>query len=89
MNKELKREAVCSKHLQQFREIIECYDCTIYPQENINEQIKLATQAERERIIDELSKDSNDDMTFSDRVYEILGVKNDSKPETLNKQDDE
>ena len=51
MKKEIKRETVCSKHLQQFREVVECYDCTIYPQENINEQIKLATLAERERVI--------------------------------------
>ena len=35
-------EAICSKHVALFTELVECNDCNIYPQETINEQVRIA-----------------------------------------------
>lgn len=44
MKNRIEPEQVCPDHVDMFIELVECNDCTIYPQDQINVQIKDAEE---------------------------------------------
>lgn|SRR3990167_6200751 len=54
--KKVTPEAVCIKHVVSFKEIVECMDCIIYPQDQINAQIEDAERRGREDIFNVTEK---------------------------------